>query len=203
MTPYVRVMPTSRTARLDVLVAGSAAPQPDGTLRVVGTVSLVRDADRVIVVDPGMVPDRAAILDPLAALGVRPQDVTDIVLSHHHPDHTVNIALFPVVPVHDVQAVYEGDRWTRRGADGVLLTPSVRLLATPGHTPQDLTTLVGTPDGVVALTHLWWTADGPAEDPYAPDREVLRAQRERVLARADRVVPGHGPAFVPGEGTPR
>ena len=39
--------PESRTARLDVLVAGSAAPQPDGTLRVTGTVSLVRDGDRV------------------------------------------------------------------------------------------------------------------------------------------------------------
>jgi len=158
---------------------------------------------RVIVVDPGMVPDRSAILDPLAALGLTPDDVTDIVLSHHHPDHTVNIAMFPVVPVHDVQAVYEGDVWTSREAEGVLLTPSVRLLATPGHTPQDLTVLVGTADGVAALTHLWWTADGPAEDPYAPDREVLRQQRERVLALCDLVVPGHGPSFVPGEATPR
>ena len=197
------MLPDARTARLDVLVAGSAAPQPDGTLRVVGTVSLVRDEDRVIVVDPGMVASRDDLLAPLAALGVAPADVTDIVLSHHHPDHTVNIALFPVVPVHDVQAVYEGDRWTRRSAEGVLLTPSVRLLATPGHTPQDLTTLVGTADGVAALTHLWWTAEGPAEDPYAPDPAVLRAQRERVLEVADLVVPGHGPAFVPGEGTPR
>ena len=196
-------LPEARTARLDVLVEGSAAPQPDGTLRVVGTVSLVRDAGRVVVVDPGMVADREDLLGPLAALGVRPEDVTDVVISHHHPDHTVNIALFPVVPVHDVQAVYEGARWTRRPADGVLLTPSVRLLATPGHTAQDVTTLVGTPDGVVALTHLWWTADGPAEDPYAPDRDVLRAQRERVLAVADRVVPGHGAPFVPGEATPR
>ena len=197
------MLPERRTARLDVLLAGSAAPQPDGTLRVTGTVSLVRDAERVIVVDPGMVPRREAILEPLAALGVRPADVTDVVLSHHHPDHTLNVALFPVVPVHDVQAVYEGDRWTRRGAEGVLLTPSVRLLATPGHTPQDVTTLVGTADGVAALTHLWWTEEGPADDPYAPDREQLAAQRARVLAVADLVVPGHGPAFRPWEGTPR
>ena len=83
------------------------------------------------------------------------------------------------------------------------LAPSIRLLATPGHTPQDLTVLVGTPDEVVALTHLWWTADGPDDDPYAPDRDLLREQRSRVLALADRVVPGHGPAFVPGDGTAR
>ena len=196
-------LPEARTARVDVLFTGYAGPGPDGALRVGGTVTLVRDADRVVVVDPGMVPSRAAILDPLAALGLSPADVTEVVLSHHHPDHTVNVALFGEVPVHDVQAVYLRDSWTRRGAEGVLLTPSVRLLATPGHTAQDLTTLVGTPDQLVALTHLWWTADGPAEDPYAPDRDVLRQQRERVLAVADLVVPGHGPAFAPDGSTPR
>jgi glyoxylase-like metal-dependent hydrolase (beta-lactamase superfamily II) len=196
-------LPRSRTARLDVLFTGYAGPGEDGALRVAGTACLVRDGDRVIVVDPGMVPSRAALLDPLTELGVAPGDVTDVVLSHHHPDHTVNIALFGEVPVHDVQAVYQRDTWIRRPAEGVELAPSVRLLATPGHTPQDVTTLVGTADGMVALTHLWWTGQGPAEDPYAPDREVLRAQRERVLAVADRIVPGHGAPFAPGADTPR
>ncbi len=197
------LLPTASTAQVDVLFSGYAGPGDDGALRVAGTVTLVRDADRVIVVDPGMVPSRGALLDPLAALGVAPGDVTDVVLSHHHPDHTVNVALFGEVPVHDVQAVYQRDRWVRRPAEGAELAPSVRLLATPGHTPQDVTTLVATPDGLVALTHLWWTEQGPAEDPYAPDRALLRAQRERVLAVADRIVPGHGAPFVPDSSTPR
>lgn len=196
-------MPDERSARLDVLFAGYVEQGDGPTMRVGGTVSLVRDGDRVIVVDPGMVPSRRAILDPLDALGVAPGDVTDVVLSHHHPDHTVNIALFGEVPVHDFQAAYQHDRWTRRSAEGLALSPSVRLLATPGHTAEDLTTLVGTADGVVALSHLWWTADGPAEDPYALNRGVLRAQRERVLAVADLVVPGHGASFTPSAGTPR
>ena len=187
----------ARTARLDVLFTGYADD------RVAGTVCLIRDGDRVIVVDPGMVPTRAAILDPLEELGVSPRDVTDVVLSHHHPDHTVNIALFGEIPVHDFQAVYHRDSWDAREADGVHLTPSVRLLATPGHTLQDLSVLVGTAEQVVVLTHLWWTDQGPLDDPYAPDPEALRAQRERILALADLVVPGHGPAFTPGPGTPR
>ena len=187
-----------RTARLDVLVEGYARLP-----NVAGTVSLLRDADRVVVVDPGMVADRDLILRPMRELGVSPEDVTDVVLSHHHLDHNVNIALFPVVPVHDFQSVVEGDVFTRRDADGVQLTPSIRLLATPGHTPQDVTTLVGTADDVAALTHLWWTADGPADDPYSPDRELLRRQRERVLDLATLVVPGHGAPFRPYGATPR
>ena len=194
-------LPTARTARLDVLFTGYAGPGDDGALKVGGTVSLVRDGDRVIVVDPGMVPSRAAILDPLRALGVKPADVTDVVLSHHHPDHTVNVALFGEVPVHDVQAIYQRDSWVRRPAEGFVLTDSVVLWETPGHTPQDVTTMVGTADGLVALSHLWWTAEGPADDPYAPDREVLREQRQRVLSVADRIVPGHGPAFGVGSDT--
>ena len=67
----------ARAACLDVLFTGYAAD------RVAGTVSLVRDGDRIIVVDPGMVPTRAAIMDPLEDLGVSPREVTDVVLSHH------------------------------------------------------------------------------------------------------------------------
>lgn len=188
----------ARTARLDVLVEGYARLP-----NVAGTVSLLRDAGRVVVVDPGMVADRELILRPMRELGVRPEDVTDVVLSHHHLDHNVNVALFPVVPVHDFQSVIEGDVFTRREADGVHLTPGIRLLATPGHTPQDITTLVGTADDVAALTHLWWTAQGPADDPYTPDRELLRRQRERVLELATLVVPGHGAPFRPSAATPR
>jgi glyoxylase-like metal-dependent hydrolase (beta-lactamase superfamily II) len=188
----------ARTARLDVLVEGYARPP-----NVAGTVSLVRDGDRVVIVDPGMVAHRELILGRLWELGVGPEDVTDVVLSHHHPDHTLNVALFPVVPVHDFQWVMDADRITRRPVDGVELTPSVRLLATPGHTPQDLTTLVGTADDVVALTHLWWSAQGPADDPYATDRDQLRRQRERVLEVATLIVPGHGGPFRPDSSTPR
>ncbi|MGY1826860.1 MBL fold metallo-hydrolase [Blastococcus sp. SYSU DS0541] len=188
----------SRTARLDVLVEGYVRMP-----HVAGTVSLVRDADRVVVVDPGMVSDRDLILAPMRALGVRPEDVTDIVVSHHHLDHTLNVALFPVVPVHDFQSVIEGDTFARRAADGVQLSPGIRLLATPGHTPQDITTLVGTPDDVVALTHLWWTEEGPADDPYSHDRDELRRQRERVLDLATLVVCAHGAPFHPGPATVR
>ncbi len=171
--------------------------------RVGSSVVLVRDGDALIVVDPGMVARRSLILDPLLALGVAPEAVTHVFLSHHHPDHTVNIALFPNANIHDVQATYRDDRWIDRPAEGFKVSPGVALIETPGHTPQDITTLVTTDKGVVAFTHLWWTAEGPAEDPYTPDRDVLRSNRERVLGLASAIVPGHGPRFVPDEKTPR
>ncbi|MFD5231259.1 MBL fold metallo-hydrolase [Streptomyces qaidamensis] len=71
---------------------------------VASTVSLLCDGDTIVVVDPGMVEDRKLILDPLAAAGISPEEVTDVVFSHHHPDHTLNAALFPHARAHDVWA---------------------------------------------------------------------------------------------------
>lgn len=184
-------------ASVDVLTVGYADD------RVAGTVTLVRDGATVIVVDPGMVAHRSVILDPLAALAVAPDAVTDVVLSHHHPDHTINIALFPNAKVHDFATTYDRDRWIDREPGAFDLSPSVRLLPTPGHTDQDQSTIVRTDDGVVVLTHLWWMADGPAEDPFSRDQAQLRASRELVLELEPAlIVPGHGPAFHPTGNTP-
>jgi glyoxylase-like metal-dependent hydrolase (beta-lactamase superfamily II) len=188
-------------AELHILCEGYV--REGAELRVGSTVGFVRDGDSFVVIDPGMVTSVAAIIDPLAALGVAPGEVTDVVLSHHHPDHTVNIALFPNANIHDVQATYRDDLWIDRPAEGFRVSQGVSLIETPGHTPQDITTLVTTDDGVVAFTHLWWAADGPADDPYAPDRHLLRSNRERVLGLASAIVPGHGPRFVPDAETPR
>jgi glyoxylase-like metal-dependent hydrolase (beta-lactamase superfamily II) len=189
-------------ALIHILCEGYVRETED-ELRVGSTVAYVEDGDVRVVIDPGMVAGRESILAPLASIGRSAADVTDVVLSHHHPDHTINVALFPGARVHDFAAVYEGDLWIDRQADGFQISPNVSLIHTPGHTSEDITTLVRTDEGLVAFTHLWWAADGPAEDPYAPDREQLRANRERVLALASIVVPGHGASFVPSEETPR
>jgi glyoxylase-like metal-dependent hydrolase (beta-lactamase superfamily II) len=56
----------------------------------------------------------------------------------------------------------------------------------------------------VVCTHLWWTAEGPAEDPYAPDPRLVHEQRARVLdLKPALIVPGHGPGFTVGDATPR
>jgi glyoxylase-like metal-dependent hydrolase (beta-lactamase superfamily II) len=193
--------PMARTARIDVLVTGSLT-SIDGS-GVVSTCSVVRDADRVIIVDPGMVARQSDILDPLAAMALAPDAVTDVVLSHHHPDHTMNAALFPRAAVHDHWAIYRGSAWEDSDAEGRRLTDAVGLIRVPGHTAEDIATVVGTPEGVIVFTHLWWTATIPTEDPYAEDQAVLHASRARVLEFADVIVPGHGAPFSPSESTPR
>jgi glyoxylase-like metal-dependent hydrolase (beta-lactamase superfamily II) len=100
-------------------------------------------------------------------------------------------------------AIYLKDTWLARPAEGSELSGSIRLIETPGHTWQDITTLVGTAQGTVALTHLWWLAAGPPEGPLATDSKALHKGRARVRDIAARIIPGHGAAFVPDSDTPR
>jgi glyoxylase-like metal-dependent hydrolase (beta-lactamase superfamily II) len=164
--------------------------------RVASSVVLVRDGDALIVVDPGMVARRSLILDPLASLGVVPEAVTHVFLSHHHPDHTLNAALFPEAEVVDFWARYIADQWLDHEGDGHRLSPRAQLWLTPGHSAEDATLIVEADDAVYAMTHLWWREDRTPElDPYSPDQEALDAGRARVLAAADIVIPGHGGPF--------
>ena len=187
-------------AEYQVLFTGYIA---DRGTRVASTVSFVRDGELRMIIDPGMVPAPFDILRALDGVLASPEQVTDVILSHHHPDHTMNVALFPNARVHDFWAIYRGDAWESRAAEGYHVSPSIELIQTPGHTPQDITTLAATKEGTVAFTHLWWSADGPPEDPYALDREAFHQSRRRVLELATLIVPGHGEPFRVTAATPR
>jgi glyoxylase-like metal-dependent hydrolase (beta-lactamase superfamily II) len=187
-------LPTGVVDEWGVLFAGYAPwpfPKLGDTFAAASTVSFFRVGDRRIVHDPGFVPHRNVILDPLRDRGVAAPEVTDVIISHHHPDHTLNIALFEDATTHDVWGQYRNDQWTFRFAEGVDVAPGVKLIQTPGHTDQDITVLVNTSDGLVAFSHLWWGPEIPSDDdPMGTNHEAFHLSRERVLglSHPDRAV---------------
>jgi glyoxylase-like metal-dependent hydrolase (beta-lactamase superfamily II) len=175
---------------VDVLHAGYAGE------RVGSTIVLVRDDDATIVVDPGLVRTRSLILDPLTAHGVALEAVTHVFVSHHHLDHTLNIALFPNAEVVDFESRFRDDLWLDHDGDGYRISPRATVWQTPGHTEQDASLIVEADGGVYAMTHCWWHTDRTPEiDPYCRDQDVLERSRGRILEAADIVVPGHGEPF--------
>jgi glyoxylase-like metal-dependent hydrolase (beta-lactamase superfamily II) len=78
------------------------------------------------------------------------------------------------------------------------LTPEVRVVATPGHTPEDLSVLVRTPRGVVAIVGDLFESASDAEVwvQHSQDPERQRHSRAEVLQVADFIVPGHGDMFA-------
>lgn len=101
----------------------------------------------------------------LAEIGVKPSDIRYVAVSHSHPDHTGNVAMFPDAMLLVQKAEYEwpqasGPRFPPQlrvteleGDRDVFGDGSVLILATPGHTPGHQSLLVKLPrTGAVILS---------------------------------------------------
>ena len=171
--------------------------QVDGARKVASTISLVQGENIVLIVDPGMAAPGVwdSMLAQLRAKDIKPEDVTHVFISHHHPDHVTHLGLFPNATVVDFWATYKDDVWSDH-ADNFELAPGIKVVQTPGHTDQDASLFVKTREGIYVFTHLWWTPGyEPKEDPLAEDKHGIAEYRELVLKEADWIVPGHGPLF--------
>ncbi len=165
------------------------------TVALIQSNSVMEDEEVTIIADPGMVATRDLITGPLKKHGVSPEEVTHVFISHHHPDHIVNIALFPNAEIVDFWGRYKNDLWKDHG-DDYEIAPGIKVIRTPGHTKEDASLLVETKEGNYILTHLWWAPDYfPAEDPLAWNPEKLEESRKEILGIADWIVPGHGKMF--------
>jgi glyoxylase-like metal-dependent hydrolase (beta-lactamase superfamily II) len=101
----------------------------------------------------------------LEQLGVKPSDIKYLAVSHSHPDHIGNIAMFPQSMLLVQKAEYEwpspgGPRFKPElpvtkleGDHDVFGDGSVTIVATPGHTPGHQSLLVKLPKtGAVLLS---------------------------------------------------
>lgn len=142
--------------RLDVLVQGYPGKSVCHGGLGWSTIALLRGEGRVILVDVGAFGVRKELEKQLAAHGVAPADVTDVVLTHAHYDHSVNYTLFPAATVwigrvemdwarHEppgfnplpelyVQDLAHSAR-VRLVEAGETFLPGLTAIAAPGHTP--------------------------------------------------------------------
>lgn len=120
------------------------------------SIVLIRHGARVALVDAGSFGMRKLILEQLDARGLAPKDVTDLLLTHCHHDHSVNWTLFRharivigrdemdwaanepwgETPVPELYVKALGDWPTcEQVRDGAEVFPGMTAHVAPGHTP--------------------------------------------------------------------
>ena len=187
---------------------------------------LLRVAGRVVLVDAGVGPPEAPaagwfrrpgqLLTELGRVGLAPQDVTHVVLTHLHVDHvgwTVHGSpdqLTPTFPnarhlVQQTELAYLApgalyDSYVRPLRDGGLLDavdgaarplPGVDLMPTPGHTPGHQCVAVDLGEETLLVTGDAFVHPAQLTDPcvgyrYEADLAVAIETRRRLLDRAAR-----------------
>ncbi|XP_028847647.1 metallo-beta-lactamase domain-containing protein 1 [Denticeps clupeoides] len=185
---------------ISVLKVGYCLPQPDGSTRADGTISLLR-GPRTILVDTGGPWDRDFLLCQLKQRNLAPDDVELVVGTHGHSDHVGNLGLFPGATLVVGCDVSRGDRYLpNQLAEGrpYPIDDHVSVVPTPGHTGRDVSVLVrGTSLGdVLVAGDLFECCDDDASwRELSENPEVQEVSRMAALQSADVIVPGHGPLF--------
>src|SRR3954468_9208591 len=172
---------------------------------------LVR-GERDYLVDPGLIMQGAPVNGALSELGVEPNDIKDVILTHLHFDHAEGLAGWPMrrtyVHRHETGAPYSQifsgvlempNLEVLDGEEGEI-EPGLRWMRTPGHSDGLISLLVDTDDGLVViasdcvgpLPEYFDQMDLPAD--FGPEREELLKQWKRIRDLDPAVViPGHNP----------
>ena len=196
------------------------------------TIALVRHGKRVAIVDVGSFGQRALLIEQLAQRGMMPKDVTDVLLTHSHYDHSVNWTLFrdarivigreelewslkepwgeTVVPELYVEAL---EKWPtlHMAEDGEAVFTGITACKTPGHTPGSLVFVLNAGERDVVFTgdackNRAELLSRAADMSY--DQSVSRASIDAIRSVWSRkpgsiLVPGHDLPMVLEDGQPR
>jgi N-acyl homoserine lactone hydrolase len=177
--------------------------------------TLLIRGERDYLVDPGLIMQGAPVIGALAELGVEPQEVKDVILTHLHFDHAEGMAAWPMrrTYVHklETEAPYaqvvsgpleNAQLEVLEGEEGEI-EPGLRWLRTPGHSDGLITVLVDTDEGLVAIAS---DCVGPLPEyfermelpeDFGPERDELLRQWKRIRElRPKMVIPGHYPPVV-------
>lgn len=174
---------------------------------------------KTTLVDTGHVGRRSILTERLKALGYGVNDIDQVVLTHAHWDHSLNIDVFPNAEIllHSnereyvrnpkaedyatpryVSAMLESSK-LREVHEGEEIDDGVRVLSTPGHSKGSLSLLVEQADGAAAVCGdaLPNSLSVASHMPRLVFWNVEDAQRSirTLLERAQAFYPGHDRPF--------
>ncbi len=166
-------------------------------IKASSTVILIK-SEKNIIVDTGMNGDAEKIIQGLKKEGLTPDDIHYVISTHWHPDHTWNNFLFEKATFIDADATAKFGIFKLHKLP-IELYKDVKIIKTPGHSLNDISILVDTQQGKVAIVGDLIDSKEDLETNRKPlfcdDPEGQSRNRKKILEVADYIIPGHGKMF--------
>jgi len=186
-------------AKVKILLTGYFEWVGENKCRASSTVTLIQDRRKNILVDTGTSSNQKKLIKALSELQLEPKDIDYVVITHSHTDHLENLGLFSQAQSINVFEIKTGDVFQisleilQKGEKQ--LTKNVRLISTPGHTPECVTVIVETEKGIIAIAGDLFVKKQTEKGVFVENKKMWQQSREKILKLADYIIPGHGPMF--------
>lgn len=175
-------------AEAKVIIEGYTMAE-SGTEKSCATISLIKDKDIIMVVDPGVLESQNVLIEALEKEGLHIRDITHVGITHSHIDHYRNIGMFPEAKTVEFYGIWDRNMvedWKEQFSE------NIKIIKTPGHSSTGISFIVNTKDGKIAVVgDIFWRENHPKKDPYADNPKKLEESRKKILESADWIIPGH------------
>ena len=187
---------------IKVLRPGYAISLGPAKQKAAGTITLIK-GNKNIIVDTGIPTDRRIILERLKREEIKPDQIDYVICTHGHSDHVSNNNLFPNATFILQYDISKKDNYTFYDFKKIgqyKIDDNVEVIFTPGHTDYDLSVVVKTSTGVIAITGDLFECKEDLHIPrlwqdFTGNLKKQADSRRKVLQIADYIVPGHGDIF--------
>ncbi len=188
-----------------------------------GRAYLYEERDRLTLIDTGVSGSAKRLFAAIEAIGRKPQDLHQIVVTHHHLDHSgqahelleahpearfyMHRLDYPQIATaaasasswygHEVTAPREPDRLLEHGDSFEVGRHRFTVLHCPGHTPGSLCVYSDEQEGAVFTGDVLFAGSvGRSDFPGGDHDQLIRSISEHLTTLPDStaVLPGHGPA---------
>ncbi len=212
----------------DIILQGIPAVSDRGALGWC-TVALIRCRDKKILIDTGSNGDRGNLLRGLRELGIGPEDINYVILTHLHYDHCQNLEIFPnakvfvcereleyvlskeykkfgdpYIPYVYITAMHEAGRLQTVTPESYI--ECFKFVHLPGHTPGSCGIIYNSEDGTKviftgdALKNAWDYLNNKLPPSFSPPG-TGRDNYKKIFEISKLVVPGHDrPFYLDDEG---
>ncbi|QTA37872.1 MBL fold metallo-hydrolase [Thermosipho ferrireducens] len=149
--------------KLEILLEGGIINISSVVKATYSTIALLYDKDKKIILEPGDYVTHAFLENKLKELGLKVEEITDVVLTHFHLDHAYNSMFFPEATVHihenylkksyekfgmivgkQYLAVMNSWKKARTFKDGDILFDKIKVYHTPWHAKEHCSFVVET-----------------------------------------------------------
>lgn len=190
--------------KVQILQEGYYIPKDENCFTADCTVSLILCDGGPILVDTSGPWNSKKLTSLIEQAGFQLNEVQFVVGTHGHSDHIGNLNLFPdakFIVGYDISKgnIYESFDFRKESAE-YHISDDVKIIPTPGHMHNDVSVVVRSNMGIVVIAGDLFENENDRQNPsewksVSENIELQESSRQKVLAIADYIVPGHGKMF--------